>query len=157
MQLKLKTYNLKLITFMAINKNHEFGDLNGIKCAIVEKGISAERVEFLKKLLEYNHYTVVVVADPPPKAAPAAAPATVSSEIKTEETNSTASSIVTATETPKAPETFTLGVTDSTFNATNAIFGRLLKTPDGHIVTQAYWLQKESVSLDEVPYYEKKI
>ena len=157
MQLKLKTYNLKLITFMAINKNHEFGDLNGIKCAIVEKGISAERVEFLKKLLEYNHYTVVVVADPPPKAAPAAAPATVSSEIKTEETNSTASSIVTPTETPKVPETFTLGVTDSTFNATNAIFGRLLKTPDGHIVTQAFWFQKESESHDEVPYYEKKL
>jgi len=157
MQLKLKTYNLKLITFMAINKNHEFGDLNGIKCAIVEKGIPAERIEFLRKLLEYNHYTVVVVADLPPKAAPAAAPATVSSEIKTEETNSTASSIVTPTETPKVPETFTLGVTDSTFNATNAIFGRLLKTPDGHIVTQAYWLQKESESHDEVPYYEKKL
>jgi len=159
MQLKLKTYNLKLTTFMAINKNHEFGDLNGIKCAIVEKGISAERVEFLKTLLEYNHYTVVVVADPPPKAAPSpvATPATVSTEIKTEETNSTASSIVTPTETPKVPETFTLGVTDSTFNATNAIFGRLLKTPDGHIVTQAYWFQKESESHDEVPYYEKKL
>ena len=159
MQLKLKTYNLKLSTSMAINKNHEFGDLNGIKCAIVEKGISAERVEFLKKLLEYNHYTVVVVADPPPKVAPSpvATPAIVSTEIKTEETNSTASSIVTSTETPKAPETFTLGITDSTFNATNAIFGRLLKTPDGHIVTQAYWFQKESESHDEVPYYEKKL
>src|SRR5436189_6249536 len=138
---------------MAINKNHEFGDLNGIKCAIVEKGISAERVEFLKKLLEYNHYTVIVVSDPPPKATPATVPATVPTEAKTDETaNPIPPAIATPAETPKVPETFTLGVTDSTFNATNAIFGRLLKTSDGHIVTQAYWLQKESESHDEVPY-----
>jgi hypothetical protein len=54
-----------------------------------------------------------------------------------------------------APETFTVGVTDYTFNSVNAIFGRLLKTPDGHVVTQAYWNQKEDQSNDEVPYYEK--
>jgi len=129
---------------MAINKNHEFEDLNGIKCAIVEKNVLPERVEFLKKLLEFNKYTVVVVASPPPKAAPVAV-------AKTEEDASPPPSPV-----PPSPETFTVGVTDSTFNATNAIFGRLLKTPDGHIVTQAYWLQKEPVSDDEVPYYEKK-
>jgi len=40
--------------------------------------------------------------------------------------------------------------------AINAIYGRLLKTPDGHVVTMAYWQQKENVSHDEVPYYEKK-
>jgi hypothetical protein len=130
---------------MAINKNHEFDDLNGVKCAIVEKNISPGRVEFLKKLLEYNHYTVVIVPTPPPKVA--AAPIA-----KTEE----GVAIPPSPPSPAVPETFTVGVTDSTFNAINAIFGRLLKTPDGHIVTQAYWLQKESVSDDEVPYYEKK-
>jgi hypothetical protein len=31
-----------------------------------------------------------------------------------------------------------------------------LKTPDGHIVTAAYWQQKESVSHDDVPYYDFK-
>jgi len=90
---------------MAINKNHEFEDLNGIKCAIVEKNASEQRVEFLKKLLEYNHYTVIVVNSPPPKAA-APAPA--------------------GTDMPvpaPAPATFTVGVTDVMFNATNAIFG----------------------------------
>jgi len=46
---------------MAINKNHEFEDLDGIKCAIVERNISSERVMFLKNLLTYNGYTVVVV------------------------------------------------------------------------------------------------
>jgi hypothetical protein len=131
---------------MAINKNHEFEDLDGVKCAIVEKNVAPERVQFLKKLLEYNRYTVVVVPTPAPKVA--AAPV-----VKTEE------GIVPPPPPPPPPalpETFTVGVTDSTFNAINAIFGRTLKTPDGHIVTQAYWLQKESASDDEVPYYEKK-
>ena len=32
--------------------------------------------------------------------------------------------------------------------------GRLLKTPGGHVVTLAYWEQKENMSHDEVPYYE---
>jgi hypothetical protein len=39
---------------MAINKNHEFEELEGVKCAIVEKNVSPERVVFLKKLLEYK-------------------------------------------------------------------------------------------------------
>jgi hypothetical protein len=133
---------------MAINKNHEFEELNGVKCAIVEKNVSPERAEFLKKLLEYNHYTVVIVPTPAPKVA-------VPPVIKTED-----GSVLPPPPVPPAPpqpETFTVGVTDSTFNAINAIFGRLLKTAGGHIVTQAYWLQKDSVSDDEVPYYEKKL
>ena len=133
---------------MAINKNHEFEDLDGVKCAVVEKNVSAERVEFLKKLLEYNRYTVVVVKSPPPKAAPPkpTAPAVEG-----------AAPAPPVAEAPPAPETFTVGVSDVTFNSTNAIMGRLLHAPDGHIVTQAYWWQKEKVSDDEVPYYEKRI
>jgi hypothetical protein len=134
---------------MAINKNHEFEDLDGIKCAIVEKNVSKERVEFLKQLLEYNHYTVVVVPTPapkavPPKPVPAAASAT--------------GETVSSTPTPSipfTPETFTVGVTDVTFNPINAIFGRLLKAPRGHIVTLTYWQQKEKESHDEIPYFEK--
>jgi hypothetical protein len=125
---------------MAINKNHEFEELDGVKCGIVEKNVSPERVEFLKKLLTYNKYTVVVVPSPAPKAAPAPKPAA--------EGEATP-------PPPPAPTTFTVGVTDYTFNAINAIFGRMLKTPDGHIVTQAFWQQKESVSHDEIPYYER--
>ena len=116
---------------MAINKNHEFEELDGIKCAIVEKNVFPHRVEFLKNLLEYNGYKVIV-AFPPPK--PPAQPLN--------------------TSTPSAPETFTVGVTDVTFNAVNAIFGRLLRTPDNHIVTLAYWQQKEKISHDELPYFE---
>ena len=134
---------------MAINKNHEFEDLDSIKCAIVEKNASPERVAFLKKLLESNKYQVVVVGSPAPKAAPAApvvAPA---------EGDATPVPAPTVPEAPPAPTTFTVGVTDLTFNATNAIFGRLLKTENGTIVTLAYWQEKESVSNDEVPYFDQ--
>ena len=124
---------------MAINKNHEFEDLDGVKCAIVEKNLSPQRAAFLKQLLEYNGYMVVVAASPAPKAAPATAAATTET-----------------TPPPVAPSTFTMGVTDVMFNATNAIFGRLLHTPGGQVVTLAYWQQKEAVSDDEVPYFEKK-
>lgn len=126
---------------MAINKNHEFEELGGVKCAIVEKNASIERVAFLKELLELNEFEVVVVPSPPPKAAPAPKP--VEGEAA-------------APPPPPAPETFTVGVTNLAFNSTNAIFGRLLKTKNGHIVTPAYWYQKETVSHDEVPYYETK-
>ncbi len=125
---------------MAINKNHEFEELNGVKCGIVEKNVTPQRVSFLKQLLEDNGFTVVVVPTPPPKVAPPAA---------TKEGEPPAAP-------PPMPETFTVGVTDYTFNSTNAIFGRTLRTRDGHIVTLAYWQQKEAESNDEVPYYEFK-
>ena len=127
---------------MAINKNHEFEDLDGVKCAIVERNVLPGRVEFLKKLLSYNGYTVMVVASPPPKvAAPAAAPVEGAEAVSVE---------------PAPPETFTVGVTDVMFNATNAIFGRLLKTPGSRVVTLAYWKQQESIAHDEIPYFENR-
>jgi hypothetical protein len=131
---------------MAINKNHEFEELDGVKCGIVEKNVSPERVTFLKKILEYNKFTVVVVPSPPPKVA--AAPVVKAAE--GEETPAPPP----PPPAPAAPETFTVGVTDYTYNTINAIYGRLLKTPDGHVVTMAYWHQKEDVSHDEIPYYE---
>jgi hypothetical protein len=124
---------------MAINKNHEFEELDGVKCGIVEKNVKPERVAFLKSLLEFNGFTVVTVPTPAPKAAPA---------------KPVAEGEASAPAPPPQPETFTVGVTDYTFNSINAIFGRLLKTPDGHVVTLAYWQQKEKVIDDEVPYYE---
>ena len=128
---------------MAINKNHEFEELDGVKCGIVEKNVSPARVEFLKQILEYNNYKVVVVPSPPPKVV--AAPV-----VKTEE----GTEAPPTPPPPAAPKTFTVGVTDYTFNTINAIFGRLLKTPDGHVVTLAYWHQQENISHDEIPYYE---
>jgi hypothetical protein len=126
---------------MAINKNHEFEELDGVKCGIVEKNAAPERADFLKKILEFNQYTVVVVPSPAPKAT-APKPATEGEETA-------------PTSPPPAPATFTIGVTDYTFNPINAIFGRLLKTPEGFVVSQAYWYQKENSGKDEVPYYER--
>jgi hypothetical protein len=127
---------------MPINKNHEFEELDGVKCGIVEKNAGAARAEFLKALLTHNQYTVVVVPSPAPKLV----------------ANKPTTDGETAPATPTAaelPPTFTVGVTDYTFNATNAIFGRLLKTTAGAVVTQAYWLQQESSPTDDIPYYER--
>jgi hypothetical protein len=120
-------------TLMAINQNHPFEDLDGIKCAVVEKNVSSDRAAFLKQLLELNGYTVVVV----PVAAKSAPPA--------------AEGEVTAP--PPPPSAFTIGVTDVSFNATNAVFGRLLRTADGRVVTRDYWLQRSVVSDDSTPYF----
>ncbi|MEX6688328.1 hypothetical protein QTN47_12515 [Danxiaibacter flavus] len=121
---------------MAINKNHEFDDLQGVKCAIVEKNVSQERADFLKTLLEFNGYTVIVAPAPPPKAAPA--------------------SVEESAPVAAPPASFIVGVTDLTFSSVLAVFGRQLHTKGGHVVSLAYWQQKEAVSNDEVPYYEKK-
>lgn len=140
---------------MAINKNHEFEDLGTSKCAIVEKNASAGRVQFLKTLLEFNKYEVVVVDSPAPKAAPVVPAAPMAAPVEGE-APAPAPVVAAAPIVPPAPTTFTIGVTDLCFNATNAIFGRQLKTADGHIVSLAYWQEKESVSNDEIPYFENK-
>jgi hypothetical protein len=146
---------------MAINQNHLFEELGGTKCSIVEKNVAPGRADFLRRLLEYNRFTVVIVPSPPPpppKAAPA--PAAAPSTTSTPAAPSTSAIPPTPAPTtdppppaPPPPETFTVGVTDVMFNATNAIFGRLLKTPDGHTVTLAYWQQKEKESNDDIPYF----
>ncbi len=154
---------------MAINKNHEFEELNGIKCAIVEKNASKERLAFLKPLLEFNKFEVVAIPTPVKAAPAAAASAPAAAPAASASTEATPSAEATTQPTaaeapiaappppppPPAPETYTIGVTNVMFNPINAIFGRLLKTPDGHIVTLAYWQQKEAVSNDEIPYYDK--
>ena len=114
---------------MAINQNHLFEDLEGVKCAIVEKNVSSDRVIFLKSILEHNGFKVIVVNSPPPKTVVPDAPTV-------------------------EPTTFTVGVTDVTFNSTNAIFGRLLRTKEGGVVTLSYWQEKEKIADDSKPYFE---
>ncbi len=45
---------------MALAGKHQFGDINGTRVTFVEKGVSAERMEFLKDLLEHNGFEVLV-------------------------------------------------------------------------------------------------
>ena len=139
---------------MAINQNHLFDELNGVKCAIVEKNASQSRVNFLKKLLELNGYEVIVIPSPPPKvvAPPPPKPVAGADAVSPE---AEAIPVPPANPEPPAPETFTIGVTDVVFNPTNAIFGRLLRTADGHVVTLAYWQEKENIAHDDIPYFDK--
>ncbi len=138
---------------MALNKNHEFEELDGVKCGIVEKNVKSQRVSFLKELLELNRYEVVVIPTPaakpvPPKPVP---PKTI---IEGEPVIAPPVEAPLTPPPPPPPDTFTIGVSDITFNPINAIFGRMLKTKDGHIVTLAYWQQKDDISHDEIPYFE---
>ncbi|HTR28107.1 MAG TPA: hypothetical protein VMH27_02485 [Puia sp.] len=149
---------------MAINQNHLFEELNGVKCAIVEKNVAPDRVAFLRRILEFNRFTVVVAPSPPPKApavagAPAAAAASAAPAAAAAATSAAATDTAPAQPAPPPPalaESFTVGVTDVSFNPINAIFGRLLKAPGGHVVTLAYWKQQEDAPHDEKPYFEGK-
>jgi hypothetical protein len=144
---------------MAINQNHLFEELNGVKCGIVEKNVKPDRLAFLRELLELNGFTVVAAPTPPPKAPPAPPPAAAAaSPVPAATSNDPAAAA--AVPPPPAPpsplpETYTVGVTDITFNPINAIFGRLLRDKDGNIVTLAYWHQEEDVSRDDIPYFVK--
>ena len=42
---------------MALNPNHTFEDLGDVKCSIIEKNCTSERVSFLHNLLEINGKT----------------------------------------------------------------------------------------------------
>lgn len=123
---------------MAINKNHEFEELNGIKCCIVERAVSMDRINFIKPLLEGNGYTVVVSGIIPKATAPA--------PVAEGETPA-------PPPPPLEPTQFTIGVTDMCFNTINAIFGRFLRTREGKVVTLAYWQQKDELAQD-VSYFD---
>jgi len=91
-------------------------EFNEVRCSLVEKGISMERVEYLKKLLEHNGFEVMFDEDPPKPP-----------DAETGET---------------LPVTYSIGVTDVTFNPVIKVYNRELKTFDGHKVTADYWNQK---------------
>lgn len=49
---------------MALNNaKHTVEEIDGARCTLVESGATAERVDFLKKLLEHNHLTVKIAPD----------------------------------------------------------------------------------------------
>lgn len=52
---------------MALNKGkHLVEQIEGVRCTVVEKGITSERVQFLKKTLEMNGYEVKIAAETDP-------------------------------------------------------------------------------------------
>jgi len=142
---------------MALNPNHTFEDIGEVKCSIVEKNCTPERVDFLKKLLEHNGFTVVVVKSPPPKAAAKPAPPKPAVPPPPADGSAPAAQAAPPPPPPPAepappppPDTYTVGVTDLTFSPINAVFNRELQTFDGAVVTSAYWKQLEAApKLDE--------
>lgn len=130
---------------MALNPNHTFEDLGDKKCSIVEKNCTHDRADFLNKLLAHNGFEVVVVKSPSPKAAKPVTPII-------EGANADVPVVV---ETTIPVETYSVGVTDLTFNPANAVFNRDLKTPKGDVVTNAYWKQQEAAPKADEWYWKK--
>ena len=49
---------------MALTKGkHNIAEIEGIRCSVVESGVSPERAAFLKEILEFNGYTVKIEKD----------------------------------------------------------------------------------------------
>ncbi len=52
---------------MALNKGkHTVEEIDGVRCTVVEKGITAERAKFLRTILELNGYEVRTATDTDP-------------------------------------------------------------------------------------------
>ena len=104
---------------MVLKAKHIVEEINGTRCTIVEKGATANRVEFLKSLLEFNQFEVMVAEEPSPAGGDDPA------------------------------KLYTIGVTDLVFNPVIAVYELRLKTPDGKKVSPAFWEQFTTESKDE--------
>jgi hypothetical protein len=49
---------------MPFKAKHTVEEINGVRCTVVEKGIDNGRCNFLKDLLEFNKFEVVVAEEP---------------------------------------------------------------------------------------------
>lgn len=127
-------------------EGHSVEEINGVRCSIVEKNVSPDRTEFLKKLLEHNGYTVMIAQTPPPPAKPAPKPA-----IGPDGQPLPAPPLP---PPPPAPNTFTVGVTNISFHTMLAVYERALFTPEGKRVSIAYWNQEPEKA--ERLYWERR-
>ena len=48
---------------MPLKAKHIVEEINGVRCTVVEKGATQNRVDFLKNLLEFNNLEVLVAED----------------------------------------------------------------------------------------------
>jgi len=56
---------------MTLKAKHIVEEIKGIRCTIVEKGATADRIDFLKKLLEFNKFEVIILDEAPIGGSPA--------------------------------------------------------------------------------------
>jgi hypothetical protein len=124
---------------MALNKGkHIVKEIDSVLCTVVETGISAERMNFLKELLELNKYEVKTEKD--------------EAKVMTEGKGEMEVKVETKIE-PQA-ETYTIGVTDLVFNPMIAVYENSLKLSTGEIVSPAFWNQQPENS--GIPYYDNR-
>ncbi len=97
---------------MSMPVKHEFGKIGDTQVTFVEKGVSVERMKFLKELLEFNKFEVI---------------------------------------TEEVPEkekgggvTYNVAVTDLIFNPVIWVYDRKLLTPEGKIINEDYWMQRNT-------------
>lgn len=122
---------------MTLNKGkHIVKEIDNVLCTVVESGISGQRMNFLKELLEFNKFEVKTEKDKP----------------KTETKVETKAEVQAETNIADVPETYTLGVTDLVFNPMIAVYENTLKRPDGEVVNPSFWNQQPE--MPGVPYYD---
>ena len=122
---------------MALNKGkHIVKEIDNVLCTVVESGISIERMNFLKGLLEFNKFEVKTEKDEPKAKTEAKGETEVKAEAKI------------------APQldTYTIGVTDLVFNPMIAVYENSLKRPTGEIVSPSYWNQQ--TEKPDLPYFD---
>jgi predicted RNase H-related nuclease YkuK (DUF458 family) len=52
---------------MAINPHHTVEEISGVRCSVIEKGVSPERAQFVKTILEQNNQIVILETGPDEK------------------------------------------------------------------------------------------
>ena len=120
---------------------HIVKEIDGTRCTVLESGIPEERMEFLKHLMELNGYEVRVEKDPPkvqkaiPKEVPIVEPG---AESNSEKNDLPKEEIK---EEP-LPDTYTIGVTQISFNPVIVVYQRMLRNKKGQIVTPQYYNQE---------------
>jgi len=116
-------------------EGHVVEEINGVRCSIVEKNVAPDRVEFLKKLLEHNGFTVVAAPTPPPPQKPAPKPIVPAAGAEVQVPPP-------PPPPPPLPSTFTVGVTDISFHPMLAVYERSLLTTENNVVSIAFWNQE---------------
>ncbi len=97
---------------MSMPVKHDFGKIGDNLVTFVEKGVNTERMNFLKNLLEFNGFEVIVEELEPIEEA--------------------------------GKKAYNVAVNDLVFNPVIWVYDRKLRTPDGHIVNEDYWMQRNT-------------
>jgi hypothetical protein len=123
---------------MALSKGkHIVKEIDNVLCTVVETGISVERMNFLKGLLEFNKLEVKTEEDKAKAKIETEADAQKEANVETKTT-----SII----------TYTIGVTDLVFNPMIAVYEQSLTQPGGGKVSPCYWNQQPEIP--GLPYYD---